>query len=179
MRSSRRATGGKLTVFAYALIAGMLATADAYGADPAGDGQQRIHGVLITGSGAQHWPQTRDFHNLMVSTYAADPSDLHVFIADGKKPGTSAEIVDGKATRENIEAAFASIAAKIDGDDLFLFYVEWHGKGYVGRMPEIKRNAAYHGFFGRPPTDRRRKVTKGTSRNPSLNCRSSARRAVS
>lgn len=151
MRSSRLATRSKLTVFAYALIAGMLAAADAPGAVSAGDGHQRIHGVLISGSGAQHWPQTRDFHNLMVGTYGADPSDLHLFVADGKNPGTSAEIVDGKATRGNIEAAIASIAAEINEDDLFLFYIEWHGKGYMGRVPGINRNAAYHGFFLRPP----------------------------
>ncbi|MCH7225918.1 hypothetical protein [Haloferula sp. A504] len=106
---------------------------------------------MISGSGSQHWPQTRDFHDLLVNDYAADPADLHVLIADGKEPDTSAEIVDGMATRETLGAAFAKIAAEIDEDDLFLFYVEWHGKGYVGRIPEIKRNAAYHGFFGSPP----------------------------
>jgi hypothetical protein len=142
---------GKPVVFAFALVASILVAADAGCADPPGDGEQRIHGLLITGSGSQHWPQTRDFHDLLVNSYAADPKDLHLFIADGQEPATSTEIIDGKATRENVEAAFAGIAAEIDEDDLFLFFVEWHGKGYVGRIPGVKRNAAYHGFFGSPP----------------------------
>jgi len=141
----------KILMSLLAYVACILVTANADCADPPGDGKQRIYGLFITGSGDQHWPQTRDFHNLMVSGYAATASDLHVFLADDKEPDTSAGIADGKAIRENIEAAVSSIAAKIDGDDLFLFFIEWHGKGYTGRVPDIKRNIAYHGFFGCPP----------------------------
>jgi hypothetical protein len=134
-----------------AAFAGLLVGTNAMAADPPCDGQQRIYGLFITGSGNQHWPQTRDFHNLLVDSYAADAPDLYLLLALEKEPETSGGIADGKASRENIEAAFSKIAAGMDGDDLFLFFVEWHGQGYTGRAPDKKRNIAYHGFFGRPP----------------------------
>jgi len=118
---------------------------------PICDGKQTNYAILIGSSYGSHWEPICKFHDLLIDKYGTSDSNVFVFLCDDGIPSNSPEIVDGLATRENIENAFATIASSIDDDDLFVIFIEGLGSGYLGYVPDDPDNIAYHGYFGTKP----------------------------
>jgi len=117
---------------------------------PGEDGNRTIYAILIGGSNDPSWEPVRDFYNLLINN-GANGSNVSVFLAEDGTPSSSPEIVDGRATLDNLTGAITYIASHIDEDDLFIFFIEWHGNGYLGYVPDDNNNIALHGYFGNTP----------------------------
>jgi flagellar hook assembly protein FlgD len=125
------------------------------------DGVRTIYAIFIANAPYFQWKDARDMFLFLRDTHHADPANLYVLLTGTGIPSDHPEIVDGRATATNLEAAFNAIAAKMDADDLFFFQIESEGQGYLGRASGSPANAAYHGYVGvtprisQSPTDER------------------------
>jgi flagellar hook assembly protein FlgD len=140
----------------FALLACGFASS-AFALEPApprpGDGARTIYAIMIGEGSYPHfaWRDARDMFLFLRDVRGANPANLFVLLTSDVVPPDQPAIVDGLATRANIEAALAHCVANMDADDLFFWQVETHGNGYMGRVPGDPANAAYHGYFGVQP----------------------------
>lgn len=115
------------------------------------DGFQTNFAILIGGPDTQRWNTTVGFYNLLITNYHTPPENIYVLNPWIDPPHHSQEIIDYLGTIENFELVIQEIADVIDDDDLFIFFDEWHGKGYCGYVSYHPTSIALHGYFGSEP----------------------------
>lgn len=116
----------------------------------AGDGVNNIYGIFLAPPVYYGWDPVANMYNLLQSK-GADAANLFVFLTRTGTPATYASIVDGIATRDSIATAIDYCAAHMDADDIFIWQIEDHGNGYLGRVSDDPRNVAMHGYLGVKP----------------------------
>jgi hypothetical protein len=114
-----------------------------------GDGVNNVYGIFLAPPG-YGWDPIANMHNLLQSK-GADPANLFVLLTRTGTPATYTSIVDGVATRDTIAAAIDYCASHMDADDIFVWQIEDHGNGYLGRVDDDAGNIALHGYLGCKP----------------------------
>jgi hypothetical protein len=104
--------------------------AETSGVRPAGSG--RIFGIFVGISDYGQLRETAPGWGDLDYT-ADDATNIHraLLTHAGMQPGDAYILPDRQATRANVEAAFADIAARIGPDDAFVFFFSGHG----GQIP--------------------------------------------
>lgn len=117
------------------------------------DGQKQIYALIIAGSNFptdNNWKYPLEFYEILAYDYGV-PAENITFLANMGGPAGYENIVDGNMNKETILLALDNINAVIDADDMFIFYINAHGQGYLGYDPDRYDNIAYHGFFYSKP----------------------------
>lgn len=114
------------------------------------DGTKKTYVVMVNGaSESRFWDDVTYTYDMFHTAYAIPESDIYLLSYNGSNPSGQNPngMIDYAATKGNLQAVLSVLAAIVDGDDTFYFWVTDHGNGYIGPVQRSYSQSLIYGYL--------------------------------